>query len=124
MGGGGTIRGSLEMASGSSLTIPADGTLKIHGNAGVHGSLVIEPVPAGTTDEGLQVGGRLDLTGSSLVVKPGKTPISGNARIIASYGSLLGEFPPDSELPEGYSLDYNFKGLKQIALVAKSTDAE
>lgn len=124
LGGGGIIEGSLETASGSSIAIPADGALKIHGNAAVHGALVIEATPSGSTEGGLQVGGRLDLTGSTLVVKSGKTPVSGKTRIIASYGSLLGTFPPDVELPEGYALDYNFKGLKQIALVAKSSNAE
>lgn len=122
--GGGTIGGSLEMASESSLVTTAEGSLKIHGNAGVHGSFVIDSAPSGSKEAGLQVGGRLDLTGSILIVKPGKTLMDGETRIVASYGSLQGEFSPDGELPEGYALDYDFKGLKQIALVARSTNAE
>jgi hypothetical protein len=44
---------------------------------------------------------------------------SATAYVFASYGSLLGSaFGNVLDLPSGYSIDYNYQGNKQIALVA------
>jgi hypothetical protein len=67
----------------------------------------------------------LDNTGSSLDIGAGTVDfdatagLTDQAYIFAKYGSLLGSsFASVQDLPSGYTIDYNYLGGNQIALVA------
>jgi autotransporter-associated beta strand protein len=115
-GGNGSIASSLEAASGSTISADAGRALVIKGNATIRGRLDIQT--EGSAIGRLEIGGELDLAGASLVVKPSDA-LTGNAvHLVASYGTLTGNFGNVESLPSGYTLDYHYNGLNQIALVA------
>lgn len=125
LSGNGVIGGDLGAAPGSIIE-PAPGTdLSVHGAAEIRGaSFSIDADPNGNGLSRLEVRGNLDLHETKLVVKPGCIGRIQHAGVIASYDSLSGTFKLDTPLPAGWSIDYNYKGLKQIALVANEADAE
>jgi hypothetical protein len=75
-----------------------------------------------STSDRLTVGGALDLneTTSALVITELAAP-SQPVYIIASYTGLGGTFASVTGMPAGYSIDYNYNNLNQIALVAGSS---
>jgi fibronectin-binding autotransporter adhesin len=132
LGGNGTIN----LATGSSMSIAgqlspgnagnAIGTLRINNgpvtlsNAGTPGTFLIEVNPdlAQRADQ-ILVAASLNITDALLnisVINPG-SPWTEPA-IIATYGSLTGTFANESALnAAGFTLDYNYQGLNQIALL-------
>lgn len=130
VGGSGTLMGSGTLAS--SLTATASGARVNPGNStgtlssasanfSGGGTLVIELDDAASPkNDTLAVSGSLDITEATLdVLSLGSTP-SQTAYVIATYGSLNGEFAT-TNLPAGYEVNYAYEG-NQIALVRTSSD--
>ncbi|RYD21286.1 MAG: hypothetical protein EOP88_11965, partial [Verrucomicrobiaceae bacterium] len=113
-GGRGTA-GSVAVAANGTLSPDVGNVLTIRGNSVIKGTLALNISAAGTGR--LDTGGKLDLKGSKLLVTSSVPSPGSPAHIIASYGSLEGEFSA-SEIPAGYTLDYHHNGGNQIALVA------
>jgi fibronectin-binding autotransporter adhesin len=87
-------------------------TLRTYGSLIINGTYNCEF--NGTNTDRITVDGTLTLSGATL-------ELSGSSitapLIIASYASLSGTFSTVNGLPAGYTLDYNYNGLNQIALV-------
>lgn len=121
LGGSGTLGGATTAAASSTIAPGSNGvgTLTTAAPVSIAGSLAIE-VGSSSADR-LTVSGSLDLTGSTLAVTTLAAPAQ-PAYVIASYGLLTGTFGTVTGVPSGYTVDYNYNGLNQIALV-QSTNA-
>ncbi len=115
LGGNGMIGGRLEVddngivAPGTSI-----GTLTVQSDATLRGTLEIE-LKQGQCDR-LDVLQTLDIQDATLsFVQLG--PLTTSVYVFASYGTLVGEFAAIKGLPSGMSVDYNYNGLNQIAVV-------
>jgi len=64
----------------------------------------------------IDVGGTLTLSGSSVLAFVGSTD-PGTAYIVAHYGTLSGVFTSVFGLPAGATVDYNYHGLNEIAVI-------
>jgi fibronectin-binding autotransporter adhesin len=118
LGGTGTIGGNITTVAGSTLAPgTSTGTLTTTAPVVVGGSLAIE-VDATNSDR-LTVGGTLDISTATLDITALAAPAQ-TAYVIASYGVLTGTFSAVTGMPAGYSLNYNYNGLGQIALVQGS----
>ncbi len=122
LAGNGTVSGPLDTLAGTILAPGnAVGTFN-SGAATVRGSLAIEL--NGANGDRLSVTGQLDLTSATdsldiTVPGAGATKV---AYVIASYTSLTGNFGAlITGLPTGYSIDYNYLALDQIAIVRPVT---
>lgn len=125
LSGNGVIGGGLTAGPGSIIEPAPGAALTVQGEAEIQGTdFSIDADPNGNGFCRLDVTGRLNLNDAKLMVKPGCIGKSDGSGVIASYGSLNGRFILDAPLPTGWSIDYNYKGLKQIALVATEADAE
>ena len=120
LGGTGSIDGPLQVDAGASLNPGASaGTFTTFDSATIDGTYICE-VDGANVDK-LDVGGTLTLSvGSTLDFNELSAP-SGAVLVIASYGTLSGTFTTVTDLPSGYTLDYNYNGLNQIALVSAAT---
>ncbi len=118
LGGSGTIAGAVSSSS-NSIVGPGNsiGTLTV-GSATLGGTFQVEY--NGASIDLLSVIGSLDITAATVdfdaLGAPPVTPL-----VFASYGSLTGIFAGVLDLPSGTSIDYNYNGLKQIALVPEPT---
>lgn len=113
--GSGTVLGTVLIENSARVSPTPGSTLTVRGDLVVDGKLVLDIAANGVGR--VDVGGKLDLGSGTLSVGP-KVPAPGSpVHVIASYGSLKQEFSK-VELPEGYVLDYHYKGLNQIALLA------
>ncbi len=122
LSGNGTLGGEVSAFTGS-IVSPGDGigTLTTSDNATLQGSLQVEV--SGAASDRLDVGGNLDISDAILDIAVVNPPLSG-VYIIASYGSLTGEFLAvnPGTLPETYELVYNYEGSNQIALVGPAIE--
>lgn len=119
LGGAGTLLGNARIFPGAELWPGLSlGTLTIQGDVSLSGTLAIELDGTGPgSNDRLEVGGLLDLTGGSLRLAV-LSELDDEAYVFASYGMLKGEpFGSVLNLPDGYRLDYHYQGLNQIALV-------
>jgi autotransporter-associated beta strand protein len=121
-GGRGSVGAAVDVVAGSTLVPDPGGVLAVRGNVTLHGTFFLQT--AGSSAGRLDVADKLDLTGSKLVVEASAAKTASPVHLIASYGSLRGKFALDDSLPAGYSLDYHYNGLNQIALVAAAADGE
>ena len=116
LGGTGTLGGATTVNAGGTLAPGASvGTLTAAANVTINGTLLIEI--NGASADRLDVAGTLDISNATVdfdeVAAAGGSPI-----VIASYGTLSGtQFATVTDLPPGYSINYNYNSLKQIALV-------
>ena len=118
LGGTGAIAGSISVANGATLSAGAPtGTMFADENvsfqSGANFGVTINdasPDASGT----LVVEDNLNLTNANLVLTG--TPALATY-IIASYGTLTGTFATVPTLPAGYSINYNYNGQNQIAIV-------
>ena len=119
----GTITGNVLVGSGGVIA-PGDlddgtiGSLAIGGNLDLSqqgGGRVDIDVLQGTIDT-IDVGGTLNTTGASLHFDFG-SPVYPWEFVFATYGTLVGTFATVDGLPAGWSVDYHYQGLNQIALV-------
>lgn len=116
LAGTGTIGGVLNVSDGATLA-PGDsiGTLTA-ATANMGGVLKIQydgATPSGT--DKLAVTGTLTITGL-LDFDAAGAPLTANSYIIATYGTLVGTFGTEDDVPPGYVVNYAFEG-NQIALV-------
>lgn len=114
LGGNGTVTGNVQTFDASVVSPGLSvGTLNVTGDIAIGSTLAIE-ISGAATDK-LAVGGALNLSQATLNV----TAVSANAPayVIATYGSLVGEFLSVGSLPTGYNIDYAYNG-NQVALVA------
>ncbi len=116
--GSGTIAGNTTVDAGG-LVAPgfSIGTLRFSNNltlAGVY-EAELDGTGSGSADK-LEVVGQLDITGATLRLSQ-ITPADDPAYVIASYGSLAGTFASVNGLPDGATIDYNYLGANQIAVV-------
>ena len=117
LGGTGTITtAGLTVAEGGTLAPGSGGvgTLTVFGNVTISGSLVLNSASA------LDLGsGTLDLTSPAATFVFNAGDWDGQAHVIATYGTLSGQFDPNQVFGlNGFqSLDYEYNGLNQIAVV-------
>lgn len=115
LGGDGTVGGVTTMAAGSQLAPGTNGTVGslafVNGLDASDATWLIDL--AGISGDVVDVTGNLNISGSTLNVNG----TSGGPIVIATYsGTLNGTFVFDN-LPAGWTVDYNYMGLSQIALV-------
>lgn len=118
LGGTGTVGGSTTANIGGTIAPGTSiGTLSTTAPVNIAGTLAVE-LNASTSDR-LTVGGALDLdaTTSVLAITELAAP-SQPVYVIASYSGLNGTFGTITGMPSGYSIDYNYNNLNQIALVS------
>lgn len=126
LGGTGSTTSGVTVASGGTLA-PGDalGTLSV-GSATIAGTLQIALNDASTPNvDELMDSGSLDISdpGSAVNFNVTGTP-SQSAYIFATYGSLTGTFGTATGVPSGYTIDYNYQGKNDIALVSSSAVPE
>jgi hypothetical protein len=119
LGGSGNISASVSVAPGGVLS-PGSSIeeLDITGTVDIDGILKIEVSPLGTgwIDE-LNVAGVLDISQATVDFDALGT-LNDPDYVFAHYTSLSGtRFRSVIDLPSGYSIDYNYQGHNQIALV-------
>ena len=122
LGGTGDIYRAVTAHAGSVVSPGASvGELGLSG-LDLSGSLLVEWDGVADFDL-LTVGGLLTLGGGSLLDFSGDEGVLSlsSAYVFASYGSLSGTFGTVSNLPAGFSIDYNYLGGNQIALVPESS---
>jgi fibronectin-binding autotransporter adhesin len=118
LSGAGTVAGSATAAAGSTVS-PAGaalGTLSFGSSLNLLGTLAIDV--SGSTTDRAAVSGPLTLDPASIVSFTVGSSLTEPAYVFATYGSLSGTFGTVTSLPTGYSLDYNYLGGNQLALVA------
>lgn len=123
LGGTGTLSASnVTVASGARINPGVGiGTFSVTNNvnfaAGSTLAIDIAPLP-----DKLAVSGELNITNGALIITGTPTlPVY----VIASYGTLTGSaFASEPSLPSGYSIDYNYNGNSEIAIVRPTTPYE
>jgi len=118
LGGTGSVAGSLLVPSGSSVAPGASniGTLTAAGATTIGGTYVCEV--QGTTADSLAVGGLLTISPGSTLDFNALATTTAPVIVIATYGSRSGTFTNVLDTPSGYTVEYNYLGNNQIALVA------
>ncbi|MCU0780100.1 MAG: autotransporter-associated beta strand repeat-containing protein, partial [Akkermansiaceae bacterium] len=115
LGGTGVLGGTV-IANAGSIVAPGTsvGTLTATG-ALLNGNLAIEI--DGDNADRLDITGSLNISGATLAVSETGLGATKPVYIIGSYALLTGQFAATTGVPAGYGIDYNYNGLKQIALV-------
>lgn len=123
LGGTGSVAGELLVSATGAIAPGASGVGTFTVNDGVFMGSVIQGTYvcdiAGAAADKLAVAGDLNITGAKLDIDVLSAP-SAPVYVIASYGTLAGTFTVQ-DLPAGYTVDYNYLGGSQIALVQSST---
>jgi len=121
--GNGKVVGSMITLSGSRVAPGTSvGSLRVTGDATLKGDLGVEVDGATVTADLLNLGtdgGTLDLSdpGSSVTFTWLSDP-GNNAYVFATYGALVGTFGTSNNLPDGFSIDYDYMGIgSQIAVI-------
>jgi fibronectin-binding autotransporter adhesin len=122
LGGNGTITGSVNV-TGSGTVAPGNsiGTLTT-GATNIDGTFAVQYDDSASQPIDKLVSGALTLgAGStvsfSLFTQNLGTPLAGPAYVFETYSGLSGTFGSTVGVPSGYSIDYNYLGGNQIALV-------
>ncbi|MBN8458675.1 MAG: autotransporter-associated beta strand repeat-containing protein [Verrucomicrobia bacterium] len=116
LGGTGTIGGNITVNAAGTIAPGASvGTLTTVNSVTVDGTLSVEI--DGTSADKLIVGSTLDVSGATLTVSPVGAGLTEPVYIIAEVGApIVGDFATVN-VP-GYTVEVNYNGLNQIALVA------
>jgi autotransporter-associated beta strand protein len=113
-----TVASGATIAPGLLASGPTSGSsLNITGDVAINGILSIE---ADTNTSQLNASGALALGANSTLVFTGNSSgLSAFAYVIATYGAsgLSGTFGSITNEPAGYTLDYDYQGNNEIALV-------
>ncbi len=120
LGGTGAVAGPLTVASGASIAPGIAVGSFTAGDTTISGSYIAEL--DGTTGDKLVVAGALTIGAGAVLDFNELAAPTAPAYIIASYFSRTGTFTPQ-DVPAGYTLDYNFVGGNQIALVSNTITA-
>jgi autotransporter-associated beta strand protein len=122
LGGSGSINSSITIAENGTLA-PGNSIDSLDvASAAVNGTLAIEydGTGAGSIDL-LNVTGLLDITNATVSFTQLGAAADDAVYVFATYGSLTGTFAPERiiGLPTGlpYTIDYNYLGANQIAIV-------
>jgi autotransporter-associated beta strand protein/T5SS/PEP-CTERM-associated repeat protein len=116
LAGTGSLTGPLIVsATGSVNPGITAGTFTAGDSASIAGTYVCEL--DGANGDSLAVSGGLTLSAGSVLDINELTAATAFVYVIASYSSLTGTFTTVNDLPAGYTLDYNYLGGNQIALV-------
>ena len=116
LAGTGSVTGPLIVsATGSVNPGITAGTFTTGDTASIAGTYVCEL--DGANGDNLAVSGGLTLSAGSVLDINELTAATAPVYVIASYSSLSGTFTTVNDLPAGYTLDYNYLGGNQIALV-------
>ncbi|MCG3147531.1 MAG: hypothetical protein PCFJNLEI_00971 [Verrucomicrobiae bacterium] len=115
----GTLRGNGAVVGDTTITGDLSpglslGTLVFSNNLTLAGSYQAEFGDGG--NDQLVVVGDLTLSGATLDLTM-VGGLTGEAYVIANYGDLFGTFSVTNGMPVGYTLDYNYTGANQIAIV-------
>ena len=102
LAGDGSITTALASVVAGGFLAP-DGSLDVTGDVEIDGTLQID------LGDLLAVSGTLDLGGATLDLA-GLTPLGEDAYVLATYGTLVGEFSQVLGLADGYSVAYGFGG--------------
>lgn len=118
LSGAGLVTGGVTGTAGSIVSPggAAVNTLTFASTLNLLGTMAIDV--SGTTTDLAAVGGLLTLDPASTVSFTVGSPLTEPAYVFATYASLVGTFGTVTSLPTGYSIDYNYLGGKQVALVA------
>lgn len=123
LGGTGTIGGAVSVATGGFIAPGASIESLGLASLDLAGTLLVEwDTTVSPSIDLLDVTGALNLGGTSAVsfsnLGSGSLDLN-TAYVFAKYapGSLTGTFSSVSNLPVGFTLDYNYGGLSQIAIV-------
>jgi autotransporter-associated beta strand protein len=118
LGGIGSVSGPLIVSAASTIA-PGNsvGTLAA-GNTTISGTYACEV--DGANGDVVAASGSLNISGATLAITE-VNAASGSAIVIATYSSLTGTFSSITGLPDGYTLNYNYNNLNQIALVSSGT---
>lgn len=129
-----TLRGTgsvLGKVTGTGAITPAlagaIGTLTFNDNLTIGGGLNIDV----DSDANLLAGGvdliqgvnALDISGAAVTfnnITPLAAALNDDVYVFAKYSSLTGTFATVNALPTGYSIDYNYAGGNQIALISSA----
>lgn len=123
-GDGTVVSGSARLASGATIapgTTADIGGLAIDSSAfTLHGTLALNLSGTATdlVDFTPGTGSILTLGGASVLHFSVGDPLTEAAYVFAKYDALVGTFTSVTGLPTGYTLDYNYLGGSQMALVA------
>lgn len=129
LGGTGSITNSVSILSGATLSPGASIESLGLGSLDLDGSLLIEWDTTATPNiDFLDIAGTLNLGSNSSVTftNLGAGSLDLNTPyVFATYGAggLTGTFSTISNLPVGFTLDYNYGGLNQIAIVPEPSVA-
>lgn len=119
LGGGGTIGGATTIAD-DGIIAPGNsiGNLSFTGALTINGDYLLETAPGSQADL-VTVAGALSLGGTSFLdLDSLSTLVSTETYVIAGYSTLTGTFGAiDTAISTTHTVDYNFSGLNQIALV-------
>lgn len=122
LGGTGSLSGPLVVNSGASVNPGVTtGTFTVGDSATVNGSLVCE-IDGANADSLAVVGALTAGTGAVLDFNTLAAPTA-LVYVVASYGTLSGSFNVQ-DVPAGYTVDTNYLGGNQIALVKTQTAYE
>jgi T5SS/PEP-CTERM-associated repeat protein/autotransporter-associated beta strand protein len=118
LSGAGTVLGGLTGAAGSVVSPggAAINTLSFTSAVTLVGTLAIDV--SGTTTDLAAVAGALTLDPASTLNFTVGSPLTEPAYVFGTYGALVGTFGTITGLPTGYTLDTNYLGGNQLALVA------
>ncbi len=118
LSGGGAVVGGVTAAAGSIVSpgAAAIDTLSFGSTLSLYGTLAIGM--SGSTTDLAAIGGALSIDPASAVSFTVGSALTEPAYVFATYASLAGTFGTVNGLPTGYSLDYNYLGGNQLALVA------
>lgn len=120
-GNGGTIKGDTFVGAGGGI-FPGiyqstTGTLTFTDNVNLaNGGTFFAFADTGGAASFIDVGGTLTLGGTSALALVG-TFEPGTAYVIARYGTLSGVFSAITGLPTGATIDYDYLGLNEIAII-------
>ncbi|WP_226895618.1 hypothetical protein [Luteolibacter marinus] len=112
--GTGTIAGSLQ-ASGTVWPGVNLGTLGVGGDTTITGYLTTDII--GGEAAVLATGGQLDISAATHYLFIQDEQLDQPVYVLATYGTLVGEFLDSPLVPDGYEIDYAYEGNK-IALVS------
>lgn len=118
LSGAGSVAGTTTGAAGSIVSPggAALNTLSFGSSLAIVGTLAIDV--SGTTTDLVAVAGLLTLDPASTVGFTAGSTLTEPAYVFATYTSLTGTFGTVTNLPTGYSLDYNYQSGNKVALVA------
>lgn len=118
LSGAGTVGGGVTAAAGSVVSPggAAIATLTFNSTLSLLGTLAIDV--SGTATDLAAVAGAVSLDPASTVSFTVGSPLTEPAYVFGTYGTLAGTFGSILGLPTGYTVDYNYLGGNQLALVA------